>query len=75
MDYSKVKQNIINILAIHSDETGQEEMEVAEIASHLKIALDLAEQAIEDLARDGIVGTGKGGHHVILLKKEYAERR
>ena len=74
MDYPKLKQNIINLLAIHSDETGQEEMDVAEIASHLKIAVELAEQALEDLAKDDIVRNTKDGRNVTLLQKEYAER-
>ena len=75
MDKPKLRQNIINMLAIHSDQTGQEEMEVAEITSHLKIAADLVEDAIKDLVRDGIVGSSKEGNNVTLLKKEYAEKR
>ena len=75
MDKPKLRQNIINMLAIHSDQTGQEGMEVAEITSHLKIAADLVEEAIKDLVRGGIVGSSKEGNNVTLLKKEYAEKR
>lgn len=73
MDYAKLKLNIIKLLAIHLDQTGREEMEVAEIASHLKIPVDHVEKVILALAEDGMVRTTMGDRYAILLKKGYAE--
>lgn len=74
MDYTKVKHNIINILNIHFDQTGHEEMEIAEIASHLKMPIDYVKNAIFALAEDGMVRTILDDRYATLLQKGYSER-
>lgn len=73
MDYETLKQNIINLLAIHVDQTGREEMEIPEIASHLKVPVDHVEKAIFALAEAGMVRTTMDDRYATLLKKGYAE--
>ncbi len=73
MDYAKLKQNIINMLAIHFDQTGHEEMEILEIASHLKVPIDHVEKAIFALAEAGMVRTTMGDRYATLLQKGYME--
>ena len=73
MDYAKLKQNIINLLAIHFDQTGHEEMEIAEIASHLKVPVDHVEKAISALAEAGTVRTTRDDRYATLLQKGYTE--
>lgn len=70
---AKLKLNIINMLAIHLDQTGREEMEVAEIASHLKVPIDHVEKEIFALSEAGMVRTTMGDRYATLLKKGYAE--
>lgn len=73
MVYAKLSQNIINILAIHFDQTGREEMEVVEIASHLKVPVDQVEKTIIALCEAGMVRMTMGNRYATLLKKGYAE--
>lgn len=69
MDYSKVKYNIINLLEIHFDQTGHTEMEIAEIASHLKMPVDHIKNVIVALTEDGMVRTTLDGKYATLLQK------
>ena len=73
MDYTKAKHNIINLLDIHFDQTGHKEMEIAEIASHLKMPIDHVKNAIFALAEDGIVRTTLDDRYVTLRQKGYSE--
>lgn len=75
MDFAQLKNNIINMLSIHLDQTGHEEMEIAEIASHLKVPVDRVENAINSLAEAGMVRASTGDRYVTILKKGYEERQ
>ena len=73
MDSSKLEQSVINILAIHLDQTGHEEMEVAEIASHLKVPVVDVEKAALALVGTDMVRMSMDDQYVKLLKKGYGE--
>lgn len=73
MDHASLKQNIINLLAINFDQTGHEEMELAEIASHLKLSVDHVEQVVYALVEAGMVRITTDDRYVALLHGGYAE--
>ncbi|NPE28280.1 hypothetical protein HNV12_09985 [Methanococcoides sp. SA1] len=73
MDYDNEKQSIINLIAINCDQTGHEEMEIAEIASHLRLPVDHIEKAICSLVETGMARKSRNDRYAALLQKGYAE--
>ena len=73
MDHANLRQNIINLIGINFNQTGHEEMEIAEIASHLKVSVDHIEKAIYALVEADMVRMTTDNRYVALLQKGYAE--
>ena len=73
MDDEHLKQNIINLLAINFDQTGHEEMEVAEIASHLRLSTDHVKQVVYALVGAEMVRMTPDDRCAALLQKGYGE--
>lgn len=71
VDSYKLEQSVINMMAIHLDQTGHEEMEIAEIASHLKVSVEVVEMAVLALVETDMARMSIDNRFVKLLKKGY----